>query len=62
MIDAEYRFIVINSKHLRYVPEVLTDNLIKALEDIQEFIPKNKYLVVNQDESYAEEVWKLIQG
>ena len=57
-------FLVINTKHIlqdkNNIPlEVI--NFLESLEKIQHLLPNNQYWVVNKDEPYSNEVYKLIK-
>ena len=56
------KFIVINKKHLANVPNDLSIEFLNALNKIAAYLPNHKYLVCNQDESYAEQVKQIILG
>ena len=56
----EEKFIVINKEHLKIVPDNIVKNLKKVLSDLSKHIPKNKYYVCNQDETYANEIIDII--
>jgi len=56
----ETKFIVINLDHLENVPETKKFHFLRALFDIEEYLPDNKYYVCNQDEPYAQEVLDII--
>lgn len=63
--DYEEKFIVINKKHLEYMHSDVLKNLTDILFALGQHNPKinnNKYLVVNQDEPYANKVMDLIVG
>lgn len=52
-------------KYLTYRQKHWLNNIIRTIQDGRKFdgkIPCNKYVVVNEDEPYAEIVWKLIQS
>ncbi len=68
MAEKEEKFIVYNKKDI--VLAKITPDQLNILNDIDEAIQLSrsrrgankfpKYIVCNQDESYAEEVWKII--
>ena len=53
----EDKFIVINKKHLVRLSCHSIDLLNEILSEIENL---NKYIVCNQDEPYAEQVWQII--
>ena len=53
----EDKFIVINKKHLQRLSTHSRDLLHEILSEIEN---QNKYIVCNQDEPYADMVWKII--
>lgn len=62
----ENKFIVINMKHLEPLSndeefKPIYDKFIGILKIIEVILPDNRYWVVNQDESYANEIFKLIE-
>jgi hypothetical protein len=59
-VTYEEKFIVINRKHLKEVPSKLEKQFTEILRKIRDYIPKNKYIVCNQDEPYAKDVLSLI--
>ena len=46
---------------LRNSKSVAYDNVLAFLHNISKAAGNNEYLVVNQDEPYADKVWKLIK-
>ena len=58
----EEKFIVINRKHLnkKKIPQQILLDFEKALSQLSEYLPNNKYYVVNQDEHYAKNIIKFI--
>ena len=71
-IKKETKFLVINRKKLdEYFSQFIKEKFITPEEQavidkipffqvLKEVRTKNKYIVCNQDEPYAEKVWKLI--
>jgi hypothetical protein len=57
----EERFIVINHKHLNKVPDNKRLEFLRALSNVQEYLPNNKYIVINKDEEYSEKVIELLK-
>ena len=58
----EERFIVINKKHLKDIPEEEKNLFLTALQKIADYLPNNKYYVCNQDEKYAPLVYSIIEA
>lgn len=56
----EEKFIVINKKHLRGIPDIIHAKFLLSLEEIKPYIPENRYYVCNQDEPYANKVIDII--
>lgn len=57
----EEKFIVINKKYIDRLPFELRLAFSFILKRVDNYIPRNnKYIVCNQDEPYAEEVWQAI--
>jgi hypothetical protein len=56
----EEKFIVINKKHLRDIPDIIRTGFLRSLEEIKSYIPENKYYVCNQDEPYADKIIDII--
>lgn len=60
MVQYEEKFIIINTKHLRQIPEKLQESFMTQLLLIKDYIPKHKYYACNQDEPYAGKIIKII--
>jgi len=60
MAKFEEKFIVINTKHLKNIPEDLSDELEEILGNLNCYLPENRYYVVNQDEPYSDVILKII--
>ena len=60
MIQYEEKFLVINWKHIKNIPQEKAERFRDAVIAIEEYLPDNKYYVCNQDEPYAEKVLETI--
>jgi len=59
------KFIVINRKHLVDIPNNLMNNFLinrfdNVLDEVEEYLPDNKYIACNRDEPYAQQVLEII--
>lgn len=62
-IKKEEKFLVFNMKFIKKLSFEGHRHLIAVCEELSEKFPHakdNKYICCNQDESYAEEVWRII--
>lgn len=60
MAKYEEKFVVLNKNHLDNLPDDIRESFRLSLSEVQTRIPKNKYYVCNQDESYSDEVLGII--
>ncbi|MBW2636960.1 MAG: hypothetical protein JRC86_05475 [Deltaproteobacteria bacterium] len=78
MAERENKFLVVNSKHLEELDDIMpqegilggcaaTNRIRNAIKNFKAVYESNtekqlnqKYVVCNQDESYAEDVWQII--
>jgi hypothetical protein len=56
----EDKFIVINKKFMKNFPVHLQVAIFDILNEINKYIPDNKYYVCNQDEPYAKKIIDII--
>lgn len=60
MAKYENKFIIINRKHLDRMPPDLREKFMKILEEVERYLPKHEYVVINKDEPYFPEIKRIM--